>query len=82
MPLGGMSYLRFTDIENPSHSYRTPLFNTQYLDMRSYEDTDFAGIYWIGFSKRGQYFTISVPEWEESWLNIFVSNTPYEVIEN
>jgi hypothetical protein len=82
MPFGGMSYLRFTDLERPSYSYRTPLYKTQHVDMRTYEDIETVGVYWMEFSKQGRHFTISAPEWQENWLNVFISNTRYEVIEN
>ena len=82
MPWGGMSYLRITDIENPISSYRTPLYETQHLDMRAHEDANTVGIYWIDFSKSENTFEISIPSWENHWLNTFVSNTPYTVLPN
>ncbi|MCX2543531.1 hypothetical protein [Pseudomonas sp. COW5] len=80
--LGGMAYLRITDVQNPREIYRTPLYDTQSLDMRAFEDDSQVGITWIEFDKKNKTFRISMPQWEESWLNPFISNTPYEVIPN
>ena len=82
MPWGGMSYLRITDIENPMNSYRTPLYETQHLDMRANEDQNTVGIYWIDFLKAEKAFELSFPDWKDHWLNFFVSNTPYTVLPN
>jgi hypothetical protein len=82
MPWGGMSYLRITDIEQPMNSYRTPLYETQHLDMRANESSNTVGIYWIDFSKPEKTFEIGIPSWENHWLNIFISNTPYTVSPN
>lgn len=82
MPWGGMSYLRITNIENPANSYRTPLYETQYLDMRAHENVNTVGIYWIDFSTSEKTFEISIPSWKDHWLNIFVSNTPYTALPN
>lgn len=80
--LGGMAYLRIIDSKEPAKVYRSPLYDTQSLDMRAYEDDTEVGITWIDFNKKNKTFTISMPQWEESWLNFFISNTPYEVIPN
>lgn len=80
--LGGMAYLRIIDSKEPNKVYRSPLYDTQSLDMRAYEDDAEIGITWIDFNKKNKEFTISMPQWEESWLNFFISNTPYEVIPN
>ncbi|WP_235204874.1 hypothetical protein [Pseudomonas syringae] len=40
------------------------------------------GIVWLDFYNRDQRFVIRFPDWESHWLNFFISNTPYEVIEN
>lgn len=80
--LGGMAYLRVVDSKEPGKVYRTPLYDTQSLDMRTFEDDTEVGITWIAFEKKDKTFIISMPQWEESWLNIFISNTPYEILEN
>lgn len=80
--LGGMAYLRVVDSKNPGKVYRTPLYDTQSLDMRTFEDDAEVGITWIAFEKKDKAFIISMPQWEENWLNIFISNTPYEILEN
>ena len=80
--LGGMAYLRVVDSKDPGKVYRTPLYDTQSLDMRTFEDDAEVGITWIAFEKKDKAFIISMPQWEENWLNIFISNTPYEILEN
>jgi hypothetical protein len=80
--LGGMAYLRVIDSKEPSKIYRSPLYDTQSLDMRTFEDDAEVGITWIDFNKENKVFTVSMPQWEESWLNVFISNTSYEVIPN
>ncbi|WP_090177922.1 hypothetical protein [Pseudomonas arsenicoxydans] len=80
--LGGMAYLRIIDSKDSAKVYRSPLYDTQSLDMRAYEDDNEVGITWIDFNKKNKVFTVSMPQWEESWLNVFISNTPYEVIPN
>ena len=80
--LGGMAYLRVIDRENPEKAYRTPLYSTQSLDMRLYEDDKSVGVYWLYFNKKEQTFDIAMPQWEWHWLNLFISNTPYTHLEN
>ncbi|MCF5167023.1 hypothetical protein GIW45_23880 [Pseudomonas congelans] len=75
--LSGMAYLRVIDRENPGEVYRTPLYSTQLLDMRLYEDDKSVGVYWLYFNKNEKTFDIAMPQWEWHWLNLFVSNTPY-----
>jgi len=77
-----LAYLRITDKEFPKTVFRSPLYSKQSLDMRSYEDDTTVGIVWIDFLKRNQSFSIRVPDWKERWLNNFISNTPYEVVED
>lgn len=77
-----LAYLRITDKEFPKTVFRSPLYSQQSLDMRSYEDDTTVGIVWIDFLKRNQSFSIRVPDWKERWLNNFISNTPYEVVED
>lgn len=80
--LGGMAYLRVIDTQAPEKVYRTPLYDTQSLDMRAFENDHEVGIYWIKFDWQKKLFVISMPEWEESWMNVFVSNTPYTHFKN
>ncbi|RMO18247.1 hypothetical protein ALQ47_00016 [Pseudomonas cichorii] len=80
--LGGMGYLRVIDTQEPGKVYRTPLYDTQSLDMRAFENEKEVGVSWIDFDRQEKTFTISMSQWEESWLNIFISNTPYTHLEN
>jgi len=80
--LGGMAYLRVIDRENPEKAYRTPLYSTQSLDMRLFEDGKSVGVYWLYFNKKEHSFDIAMPEWEWHWLDLFISNTPYTHLEN
>jgi hypothetical protein len=77
-----LAYLRITDKNIPGAVFRSPLYPQQSLDMRSHEDNVAVGIVWIDFLKYDQSFSIRTPDWNQHWLNIFISNTPYEVIEN
>lgn len=77
-----LAYLRVIDKKMPGVVFRSPLYSLQSLDMRSHEDDMVVGIVWIDFFKHSQTFSIGAPEWSEHWLNVFISNTPYEVIEN
>ncbi|MBP5119457.1 hypothetical protein [Pseudomonas protegens] len=80
--LGGMAYLRVVDMQAPETVYRTPLYDTQSLDMRAFENDHEVGIYWIKFDWQKKLFVISMPDWEEHWMNIFVNNTPYIHLKN
>lgn len=82
LTLGGMAYLRIIDRQNPQEVYRTPLYDTQSLDMRASENASTVGIVWIYFNKDKKTFEIALPQWETHWLNIFISNTPYVYLEN
>lgn len=82
LTLGGMAYLRVIDRQNPQEVYRTPLYDTQSLDMRASENASTVGIVWIYFNKDKKTFEIALPQWETHWLNIFISNTPYVYLEN
>lgn len=77
-----LAYLRVTDTQAPQGVFRTPLYSKQYTDMRPHEDEKTVGTYWIDFDKQEQTFEIGIPEWRDSWLNIFISNTPYRISEN
>ncbi|WP_265534736.1 hypothetical protein [Pseudomonas saponiphila] len=80
--LRGMAYLRVIDTQAPEKVYRTPLYDTQSLDMRVFESDHEVGVYWIKFDWRKKLFVISMPEWGEHWMNVFVSNTPYSHFKN
>ncbi|MGE8101965.1 hypothetical protein [Pseudomonas fluorescens] len=80
--LGGMAYLRVIDRQNPQEVYRTPLYDTQLLDMRVTEDDSTVGIAWIYFNRDKKTFDIAMPRWESHWLNMFISNTPYVHLED
>lgn len=82
LTLGGMAYLRVIDRQNPQEVYRTPLYDTQSLDMRASENASTVGIVWIYFNKDKKTFEMALPQWETHWLNIFISNTPYVYLEN
>lgn len=77
-----LAYIRVIDTQAPDSTFRTPLYDKHYTDMRSHEDDRTVGIIWFDFDKRQQTFEIGVPEWQDSWLNLFISNTPYRIIEN
>lgn len=78
----GMAHLRIIDRKNNNKIFRTPLYSTQSLDMRDFEDSKTVGIYWIIFYKENEYFSIGMPQWRSHWLNWFISNTPYEIVPN
>ncbi|WP_454846752.1 MULTISPECIES: hypothetical protein [Pseudomonas] len=75
-------YLRFTDLNNPSQVYRTPLFSELELDMRADEDEKTVGVVFIEFDKSSKAFTLGLSSPKKHWLNFFISNTPYRVLEN
>lgn len=77
-----MAYLRITDLQQNKKIFRTPLYSTQSLDMRDFEDSESVGIYWIMFYKDKEIFSIGMPQWRAHWLNWFISNTPYEIVPN
>lgn len=81
-PWSNLAYIRVIDTQAPASTFRTPLYDGHYTDMRSHEDDRTVGIVWFDFDKEQQSFEIGVPEWQDSWLNLFISNTPYRVIEN
>lgn len=81
-PWCDLAYIRIIDTQAPGSTFRTPLYDKHYTDMRSHEDDRTVGLIWFDFDKQEQTFTIGVPEWRDSWLNLFISNTPYRVIEN
>lgn len=81
-PWCDLAYIRVIDTQAPESTFRTPLYDKHYTDMRSHEDDRTVGIIWFDFDKQQQTFEIGVPEWQDSWLNLFISNTPYRIIEN
>lgn len=81
-PLGGLSYLRIVDRQDPTQVFRSPLYLRQSVDMRVSEDEQTLGVTWIEFDKRERRFVISIPQWRPDWRNLFISNTPYEVVPN
>ncbi|WP_415845922.1 hypothetical protein ACMYUJ_07495 [Stutzerimonas zhaodongensis] len=81
-PGGGVSYLRIVDRSDRSKVFRSPLFTSRSVDMWASEDSQSLGVTWIDFDKRAQGFTLSIPQWRPDWRNIFISNTPYEVVPN
>lgn len=81
-PWSDLAYIRVIDTQAPASSFRSPLYDKHYTDMRSHEDDGTVGIVWFDFDKQQRTFEIGVPEWQDSWLNLFISNTPYRVIEN
>lgn len=82
LTLGGLAYLRVVDRQNPQEVYRTPLYDTQSLDMRVTENKATVGVAWIYFNRDKKTFDIAMPQWESHWLNVFISNTPYVYLEN
>jgi hypothetical protein len=76
----GYGYVRIVEVAKPEHVYRSPIVEDDVLDMRSYETTETVGIYWMDFNKATHRFTLSFPDWEESWVNFFISNTPYDIL--
>jgi hypothetical protein len=81
-PWCDLAYIRVIDTQAPDSTFRTPLFDKHYTDMRSHEDDRTVGIIWFDFDKQQKTFEIGVPDWQDSWLNLFISNTPYQVVEN
>ncbi|WP_252272423.1 hypothetical protein [Pseudomonas subflava] len=81
-PWSDLAYIRVIDTQAPDSTFRTPLYDKRYTDMRSHEDDRTVGIVWFDFDKEQQSFEIGVPEWQDSWMNLFISNTPYRVTEN
>lgn len=72
-------YFRVIDLDNPSQIYRSPIVRDG-VDFHSFENAREVGVVWLGFNKRTHEFNVSFPGWQESWINLFISNTPYTVI--
>lgn len=81
-PGGGLSYLRIVDRQDPTQVFRSPLYLRQSVDMQVSEDEQTLGVTWIEFDKRERRFVLSIPQWRPDWRNLFISNTPYEVVPN
>lgn len=77
-----LAYIRVIDTHTPDSSFRTPLYSKYYTDMRMHEDDRVVGVIWFDFDKQQQSFSVGVPDWKDSWMNVFISNTPYQVFEN
>ncbi|KAA0979112.1 hypothetical protein [Pseudomonas sp. ANT_J28] len=75
-------YLRFTDRDHPDQTYRTPLFSELSLDMRADEDAKTVGIIFIELDKESKKITLGLSNPRRHWLDFFISNTPYEIIDN
>lgn len=75
-------YLRFTDLNDLGHVYRTPLFSDVSLDMTADESDDAVGVVFIMLDKKTKEFTLALSNPRKHWLDLFISNTPYEVIPN
>lgn len=75
-------YLRFTDLNDLGHVYRTPLFSDVSLDMTADESDDAVGVVFIMLDKKSKEFTLALSNPRKHWLDLFISNTPYEVIPN
>ena len=75
-------YLRFTDLNSPDRAYRTPLFSEVSLDMNADEDDEAVGVVFIELDKKSKEFTLALSNPRKHWLDFFISNTPYKVLEN
>lgn len=74
-------YFRFTEIANPFRIYRSPVVRYN-IDLSSFENSRQVGVVWLDFDKETHRFTLGYPQWRESWINVFISNTPYTVQPN
>jgi len=75
-------YLKFTDLGNPGRVYRTPLFSDISLDMNANESDEMVSVVFIVLDKKKKEFTLALSNPRKHWLDLFISNTPYEVLEN
>jgi hypothetical protein len=74
-------YFRFTEVASPARVYRSPVVRYN-IDLSSFENSKQVGVVWLEFEKETHRFTLSYPQWHESWINVFISNTPYTVQPN
>ncbi|WP_311968392.1 hypothetical protein [Pseudomonas baltica] len=72
------AYLRLTEVQHPARVYRSPLMDADSLEMVGFETPNEVGVAWLTFYKSEHRFRVTIPQWTENWLNIFISNTPYE----
>ncbi|VVO95141.1 hypothetical protein [Pseudomonas fluorescens] len=75
-------YLRIKDRDHADQVYRSPIFSQDALDMRFREDEGAVGVVFIEMDKATKKYTLWISGTEEHWLNFFISNTPYEILEN
>jgi len=78
----GTVYLRIIDRDHVSQVYRSPIFSQDSLDMRFREDDATVGVVFIEMDKATKKYTLWLSGTKEHWLNFFISNTPYEILEN
>lgn len=75
------AYFRFTEVSKPVRVYRSRVVRDN-IDLSSFEDSKQVGVVWLDFEKDTHRFTLGYPQWRESWINLFISNTPYTVQPN
>jgi hypothetical protein len=75
------SYFRFTEVSKPVRVCRSPVVRDN-IDLSSFEDSKQVEVVWLDFEKDTHRFTLGYPQWRESWINVFISNTPYTVQPN
>jgi hypothetical protein len=76
------AYIRVIDIAHPDHVYRSPIAAALDIDVKGFETDKKINMGWLVFDKEKHSFLLAFPGWRESWINLFISNTPYAVIEN
>jgi hypothetical protein len=76
------AYIRITDVAHPDHVYRSPIAAALDIDVKGFETDKKINMGWLVFDKEKHSFLLAFPSWRESWINLFISNTPYAVIEN
>jgi hypothetical protein len=78
-PFYNLAYMRVIDLTHSDQVFRSPVADAESLEMRAIETRDEVGVSFLRFNKVQHRFNVLIPGWEESFLNIFVSNTPYDV---
>jgi hypothetical protein len=76
------AYVRFIELINPGKVYRSPIALADVIDLESFETKGEVGVVWLMFDKEKHKFRMGFPQWRESWLNLFISNTPYSAPSN
>jgi hypothetical protein len=76
------AYIRVYENANPARSYRSPIAQAQVMDLRCFENKDEVGVVWLMFDKKQHRFDMGYPQWQQNWLNYFISNTPYNIPSN